>query len=266
MFTLNSAKTELAFEITVDVAQLTGAISAAHIHNAPPGVGGGVVRDLNFVNGTASGTWTSGDTQALTAAMVSELQDGNLYVNIHTAVNGGGEIRGQIVSYDIGTTPFSASLDSAQAGTTVPAMGTGVFTLNSAETELAYHITVDVAQLTGAITQAHIHNAPAGQGGGVVRNLSFVNGTASGNWTSGDGQALTPTILNELKNSNLYVNIHTAVNGGGEIRGQIIVHSGFGATPVIPSLSLIGTVAMAGLLTLVYLSALRRRRSTLSPR
>ncbi len=110
--------------------------------------------------------------------MVSELQDGNLYVNIHTAVNGGGEIRGQIVSYDIGTTPFSASLDSAQAGTTVPAMGTGVFTLNSAETELAYHITVDVAQLTGAITQAHIHNAPAGQGGGVVRNLSFVNGTA----------------------------------------------------------------------------------------
>jgi hypothetical protein len=96
-FVLNSVRTELTFDITVDHAQLTGPIAAAHIHNAAAGVNGGVKRTLSFINGTASGTWKSTDTEALTATLVAELLAGRLYVNVHTSANPGGELRGQIV-------------------------------------------------------------------------------------------------------------------------------------------------------------------------
>ena len=74
-------------------------ISAAHFHNAPIGANGGVVRDLgaDFSGNTASGIWTSMDAQPLTDALLKELLSGNLYVNVHTAANPGGEIRGQVV-------------------------------------------------------------------------------------------------------------------------------------------------------------------------
>ncbi|HET6272204.1 MAG TPA: T9SS type A sorting domain-containing protein, partial [Bacteroidota bacterium] len=45
---------------------------------------------------TATGVWRNTDTQALTDSMVSQLLKGRIYVNLHTAANPGGEIRGQV--------------------------------------------------------------------------------------------------------------------------------------------------------------------------
>ena len=77
---------------------LTGSIAAAHFHNAAAGTDGGVVRTISgdFTGNTASGLWTGTDSEPLTDALIAELLAGNLYVNIHTAANGAGEIRGQV--------------------------------------------------------------------------------------------------------------------------------------------------------------------------
>lgn len=119
---------------------------------------------------------------------------------------------------------FVAALNGAQEvpRVTIPATGSGTFTLNTTHSELDFQVTVDAAQLSGPIAAAHIHNAPPGEDGPIVRDLGFTGGTASGVWTSTDLQPLTPALVDELLAGNLYVNVHTAANSGGEIRGQII--------------------------------------------
>ncbi|MCC7261837.1 MAG: CHRD domain-containing protein [Candidatus Latescibacteria bacterium] len=100
-FTLNAAKTQLSFKITIHDLS---AIAAAHFHNAATGINGGVVRGFAASEITQIGTdtwrvngvWTSSDTQALTPALVQALEAGSLYVNFHTADHKAGELRGQV--------------------------------------------------------------------------------------------------------------------------------------------------------------------------
>jgi len=72
-------------------AKLTGAASAAHIHLGRPGVAGAVLVPL-------CGPCTSGKTgrTTITKANVEAIEGGKAYVNVHTATNQGGEIRGQV--------------------------------------------------------------------------------------------------------------------------------------------------------------------------
>jgi hypothetical protein len=72
------------------------------------------------------------------------------------------------------------------------------------------------AKLTGHATAAHIHMAAKGKPGNVVVSLctpcrSGVSGTAT----------VTPAVLSAFKKHLLYVNVHTAKNPAGEIRGQL---------------------------------------------
>lgn len=88
------------------------------------------------------------------------------------------------------------------------------------------------------VMMAHIHNAPAGENGGVVVWLypsspppqliegRFQGVLAEGTITADDlvgslaGQSLED-LLDEMKAGNTYVNVHTPQNPGGEVRGQI---------------------------------------------
>ncbi len=224
--------TELEYHITF--AGLSGSLTNSHFHNGPAGVAAGVVRNISFNGNTASGSWKSDDAmQPLTSALVTELLAGRIYVNLHTAANPGGEIRGQVlVTTGIG---FTAKLDGAQEvpPVTTNAAGTGTFMLNNDGTELTYDVTV-AGGFSGRINNAHFHNGPAGVAAGVVRNLNFLatGGTgiaanSAGVWKSTDAsQPLTPTLVNELLNGNIYVNFHTTANSGGELRGQLKINYG----------------------------------------
>jgi uncharacterized membrane-anchored protein len=212
----------LAFNITVDGLDFT----AAHFHTGAPGANGGVVRTItnDFVGNTASGIWTSTDSEPLTDELLVALLSGNLYVNAHTAANPGGEIRGQVTPS--AGTAFSAKFTGAQQNpaVTTDASGTGAFLLTDAG--LAFTLTVEGLDFTAA----HFHTGAMGANGGVVRTLTndFVGNTASGIWMSTDSEPLTDELIAALLSGNLYVNVHTAANPGGEIRGQVIPSAGTG--------------------------------------
>jgi hypothetical protein len=94
--------------------------------------------------------------------------------------------------------------------------GTGSFTGTLNGRKLVWKLTF--GKLTGPALAAHIHMGKAGKAGNVVVPLcagtkckSGVHGTAT----------LTPAVLKAVKNGGAYVNVHTAKNPNGEIRGQI---------------------------------------------
>ena len=84
------ASKKLSWKITY--SGLTGPATAAHFHGpAEPGKNAGVeVAIPNIGTSPAEGSAT------LTEAQAADLTGGKLYINIHTAANPGGELRGQV--------------------------------------------------------------------------------------------------------------------------------------------------------------------------
>lgn len=76
----------------VSYSGLSGPATAAHFHGpAEPGKNAGVMIPIqNIATSPAEGSATLTDAQA------ADLMGGRLYVNVHTAANPGGEIRGQV--------------------------------------------------------------------------------------------------------------------------------------------------------------------------
>jgi hypothetical protein len=78
---------------TVTYSGLSGPATAGHIHGpAAPGANAGVL--VPFSGGLTSPIKGSA---TLTDAQISDLEAGRTYINLHTADNKGGEIRGQLV-------------------------------------------------------------------------------------------------------------------------------------------------------------------------
>ena len=87
---LNKQTNELSW--TVTYSGLSGPATGAHFHGpAMAGANAGVVVPM-----TGSLTSPIRGVASLTAAQVADLMAGKWYVNLHTAANPNGEIRGQI--------------------------------------------------------------------------------------------------------------------------------------------------------------------------
>jgi hypothetical protein len=69
------------------------AATAAHIHLAAPGQNGPVIVPLNR---TGENTWSVPNSIRLNDAQYEAYRLGNLYINVHSAANPAGEIRGQV--------------------------------------------------------------------------------------------------------------------------------------------------------------------------
>jgi hypothetical protein len=93
MLTLDTKTKQLSW--TVKFSGLTGPATAAHIHApAAAGANAGVAIPFDGVPAAASGEIKG--SKVLTDAQIADLNAGKFYVNIHTANNKGGEIRGQV--------------------------------------------------------------------------------------------------------------------------------------------------------------------------
>ena len=89
--TYDTSSKTLSWTVTFDA--LTGPATTAHFHGpAEPGANAGVA--LLIGNNPTS---PSKGSATLTDAQAADLQAGRWYINIHTAANRGGEIRGQVV-------------------------------------------------------------------------------------------------------------------------------------------------------------------------
>jgi hypothetical protein len=112
---------------------------------------------------------------------------------------------------------LKAELSGAQEvpPTTTQGKGNADITFDTASKQLSW--TVSYSGLSGPATAAHFHGpAEAGKNAGVAvpipnQGTSPVTGSAT----------LTEAQATELLAGRYYVNIHTAANPGGEIRGQV---------------------------------------------
>jgi hypothetical protein len=89
-FTATLTGTTLTWKLTWK--HLSGPAIGAHIHMGKKRVNGGIVVTLCPPSCTSPVTGTS----VVTAAFVADMKARKTYVNVHTALNPGGEIRGQI--------------------------------------------------------------------------------------------------------------------------------------------------------------------------
>ena len=124
----------------------------------------------------------------------------------------------------VGATLFSTAASAADVKVSlhgseeVPAVTTAA--LGSGTLKIADDRTVSGIVTTKGIegTVAHIHLAAKGKNGPPIITLTK---TADGEWSVPAGSKLTEEQYASFKAGDLYVNVHSAANKSGEIRGQL---------------------------------------------
>ena len=117
---------------------------------------------------------------------------------------------------------YVAFLNGANKPTpiTTPAQGLATVTVNG--NVLSYH--VEVSNIDSAFL-AHIHHNVAGLNGPVRVNLYVPPRVSTDSNFSGvlvsDTATVADSILTFIRGGAAYVNVHTKLNPGGEIRGQL---------------------------------------------
>ena len=113
-----------------------------------------------------------------------------------------------------GSGAMKVSLTGAEE---VPAVSTGAKGSGSFRVAEDGTITGSVSTEGMQGTMAHIHQAAKGQNGPVIVPLTKNGDT----YSVPEGKKLTPAQMDALKAGNLYVNVHSDKNKGGEIRAQL---------------------------------------------
>jgi hypothetical protein len=117
------------------------------------------------------------------------------------------------------TTTFKADIKASSEVPPNMTTGTGSATVTLDGDKITWNVTF--SGLSGPGTAAHIHGpAPAGKNAGVLVWLSTKGKPAASPLTG--SATLTAAQASDLMNGQCYVNVHTAKNPGGEIRGQLM--------------------------------------------
>ena len=140
---------------------------------------------------------------------------------------------------------FAGNLAGANEVPPTASSGTGVARVVLDPTAQTIQVNVTFSGLTSNDTAAHIHCcAPLGTNAGVATTLpafpGFPLGVTSGTYSSAVFDLTQPTIYNpafvtlegglvpaeaaliaDIENGQTYLNIHTMINPGGEIRSQL---------------------------------------------
>jgi CHRD domain-containing protein len=132
------------------------------------------------------------------------------------------------------TIRFTALLSG---GNETPVILTGAFATATVEldtTSQTVSWVIDVFNLPSGINNAHFHVAGVGIAGPTVVNIPFtanqsndfrLTGSATSanlNVRAEQGIRSWDDFMQSLVGEQTYLNIHTTVNGGGEIRGQVL--------------------------------------------
>lgn len=132
------------------------------------------------------------------------------------------------------TYTFTAALSGSNE---VPAVltgagGTATVTLDTTADTVSW--VIDVYNLPSGVTAGHIHVGGVGLAGPTIINFTVVANTSNDfritgsagpsnvNARAAQGINSWDDVEQALLTGQTYVNIHTQVNGGGEIRGQLV--------------------------------------------
>ncbi len=138
-----------------------------------------------------------------------------------------------------------------------PASGTALLYYDEVTKVLTYSVTF--SGLVGTETAAHIHGpAPAGVNAAVLFPLPL--------GSPKDGSVvLTPTQEGYLRSALLYINIHSTVYPGGEIRGQVLFAAVGGEVMTVGVLELLAPYIVAAALLVVGVVGVLRGRALRVP-
>jgi hypothetical protein len=147
---------------------------------------------------------------------------------------------------DFGTTYFAATVSNSQEVGSPASPGSGTFTgaLHKGGGAFDFNATItgldlggQTASTTDNVTAAHFHLGAPGANGGIVFGfigtpnnetdgdtvVDPVAGTIRGQWDASEGNSTTLTAqIANLLAGQIYFNVHTSANPGGEIRGQVL--------------------------------------------
>ena len=194
---LSSDFKTLTYRFTVN--NLQGAITNAHFHFLPTS---GVIHQITFTGNTSAGTWTN-----IPDTLLKYFFTKQIYVNVHTSSVGAGEIRGVTIPRQSG---FKVSIDSTGTRSGSSGTGSGYVLINTSGSRATIDYRFTYAGMTAPRTASHFHALPSGS---VVHPITFTDSTSEESWTVPD------SILTILLHGKLYVNIHSSIAPGGEIRG-----------------------------------------------
>jgi Holliday junction resolvase len=203
--------------------QLTGTQSGnthpAHIHGSTAAEGGTILLDLTDVDGATGKSETV--VKALndgTALTYDDLLNFDGYVNVHASSANLGTL---IAQGDIGQNELTGDSESYSLGpvSNPDISGTATFAKRVNGETL---VTVQLDGTTdGAVHPSHIHANTAAQGGGIVINLTDIDGTTGLSRTNiGQMNDGTPITYDDLINFNGYLNVHLAEGNLGTLVAQ----------------------------------------------
>lgn len=205
-------------DYVLDVGSTT--LTDAHFHGpAAPGVPAGVQVPMSPSVSTASGSFSG--MAVISGAQEADLLAGLYYINLHSNVETGGELRGQVIEAAATKAYADRPVDSSQETSGVSGTpGSGVF--NGAYDEATNRMTFAVTwnALTGAVTGMHFHGPGAvGVPADIEIPLSGFDAADTGIFA--DSVTLNATQETDLLADLWYINLHTSLNPSGEVRGQI---------------------------------------------
>ena len=190
---------------------LSGPITSAHLHYGSPSVAGPVAFPLSFSGSVLTGSFDLPDLK-----LIDSLDAGRVYVNVHTAANSGGEIRGQL-GFINGAFGFDALAEGAQENPPVTTNAKALMVGWASDALDTMQYAVLYTGLTP--TAAHFHNGAVGVNGPVV--VALTPYSLAPNAAYVDKIGLSNDNLTKFLKGEMYVNLHTTANSGGEIRGQV---------------------------------------------
>ena len=154
----------------------------------------------------------------VTAVQKTALTGGRIYIDVHTAGNVNGEIRGQVVPSVMKVTLNGAN----ERPTPVVGSATGVGTFMLGHNQLGMVVTY--RDLSGVAAGSSLHGpAGASQTATPLLGLEALKGGSFGTAGAFAGSLpLTPQALGAMVDGLTYINILTPLRANGEIRGQVV--------------------------------------------